>query len=99
MTLSSDNKPEISKAEILTVIALVLLGLVLAILSFTILVMEYTVLNFGDSDLPPYQPDTPLEKHWDAVWYTVTYGAGLLWLSVFIYGIAILFRVIRRRVA
>jgi hypothetical protein len=79
--------------------ALALVAGLLSFLSFAILFLEYGVLNFGDSDLPPYQPDTPFEKAFDAVWFTVTGGAGLLWLFVIIYVIALLFRVIKQRVA
>jgi hypothetical protein len=78
--------------------ALVLVAVLLSFLSFAILFLEYGVLNFGDSDLPPYQPDTLFEKAFDAVWFTVTCGAGLLWLCVIIYVIALLFRIIKRRV-
>ena len=64
-------------------------------LSFAIFLLEYGVLNFGDSDLPPYQPDTLFEKAVDAVWLTFTIGAGLLWLFVIIYVIALLFSAAR----
>ena len=80
-------------------VALVLVAVLLSFLSFAILSLEYGVLNFGDRDLPPYQPDTPFEKACNTVWFTVTYGAGLLWLCVIIYVIALLFRTIKRRVA
>jgi hypothetical protein len=79
--------------------ALALVAVLLSCLSFAILFLEYGVLNFGDSDLPPYQPDTPLEKAFDAVWFTATFGAALLWLCVIIYVIALMFRFIKRRVA
>jgi hypothetical protein len=79
--------------------AFVLVAVLLSFLSFAILFLEYGVLNFGDSDLPPYQPDTPFEKAFDAVWFAVTYGAGLLWVCVIIYFIALLFRFFKRRVA
>jgi hypothetical protein len=79
--------------------ALALVAVLLSLLSFAILFFEYGVLNFGDSDMPPYQPDTLFEKAFDAVWFTVTGGAALLWLFVIIYVIALLFRVIKRRVA
>lgn len=42
--------------------AFVLVAALLSFLSFVIVSLEYGVLNFGDSDLPPYQPDTPFEK-------------------------------------
>jgi len=70
----------------------------LSLLSFAILFLEYGVLNFGDSDLPPYQPDTPFEKAFDFVWFTATIGAALLWLFAIIYSIALLFKAIKRRV-
>jgi hypothetical protein len=60
----------------------VVVATIFSCLSFAILFLEYCVLNFGDSDLPPYQPDTSLEKTWDAVLFTVTIAAGLLWLCV-----------------
>jgi hypothetical protein len=75
--------------------ACVLVAILLSYFSFAILWLEYGVLNFGDSDLPPYQPDTPFEKTFDAVWFTITIGAGLLWSYV----IALLFRAFKRRVA
>ena len=77
----------------------ILVAALLSFLSFVILSLEYGVLNFGDSDLPPYQPDTPFEKAFDAVWFTVTGGAGLLWLFTIIYVIALLFRGIKRRIS
>jgi hypothetical protein len=79
--------------------AFVLLGALLSFLSIAILGLEYGLLNFGDSDLPPYQPDTPFETAFDAVWFTVTIGAGLVWLFVIIYVIMLLFRAFTRRVA
>jgi hypothetical protein len=79
--------------------AIVLVAVLLSFLSFAIFFLEYGVLNFGDSDLPPYQPDTPFEKAFNAVWFTVTYGAGLLWLCLIICVIALLSRAIKRRVA
>jgi hypothetical protein len=79
--------------------ALVLVAILLSSLSFVILWLGYSVLNFGDSDLTPYQPDTPLERAFDAVWFTVTIGAGLLWLCVIIYVIERLFRFFKRCVA
>ena len=79
--------------------AFVSVATLLSLLSFAILLLEYGVLNFGDSDLPPYQPDTPFEKAFDFVWFTVTIGAALLWLFTIIYVIALLFRAVKRRVA
>jgi len=58
----------------------VLVALVLSFLSFAIVFLEYGVLNFGDSDLPPYQPDTLIENSFDAVWWAVTIATGLSWL-------------------
>jgi len=49
--------------------------------------------------LPPYWPDTPFEKAFDFVWFTVTIGAALLWLFAIIYVIALLFRAVKQRVA
>jgi len=76
-----------------------LVATLFSVLSFVILFLEYCVLNFGDSDLPPYQPDTPFERAFDFGWFLVTIGAGLLWLSALIYAIALLFGVIKRRAA
>lgn len=70
-----------------------LAALLFTFLSFAIFVLEYTVLNFGDSDLPPFQPDTLLEKAVDAVLFAVVITSGLLW----IYVIALLSRVCKRR--
>jgi hypothetical protein len=88
-----------SKSESKKIGVFFLVAILLSALSFVILWLEYGVLNFGDSDLPPYQSDTPFEKTFDAVWFTVTIGAGLLWLCVIIYVVALLFRVFKRRVA
>ncbi len=81
------------------------MALFLTFLSIVIIILEYTIGNFGDSDMPPYQPDTPFEKHWDEVWYAVTIGAAGLWLGVivviiyaFIYAITLFFRAWKRRV-
>ena len=71
---------------------IVLVAISVSFLSFAILWLEYGVLNFGDSDLPPYQSDTPLEKVVDGVWFTVTITAGLLWL----YSIALVLRALFR---
>jgi hypothetical protein len=71
----------------------------LSCLSFVILFLEYGVFNFGDSDLPPYQPDTLFQRAFDVAWFTVTAGAVLGWLSFIIYVSALLFRSIKRRVA
>jgi hypothetical protein len=35
--------------------------------------IEYGFLNFGDSDLPPFQPDTTFEKICDGIWLTVIF--------------------------
>ena len=71
----------------------------LSCLSFVILFLEYGVLNFGDSDLPPYQPDTHFQRACDTVWFTVMVGAVVGWICFIIYVSALLFRVIKRRVA
>ena len=44
-----------------------LLTAVLSFLFFGILWLEYGVLNFGDSDLPPYQPNTLFQNVVDAI--------------------------------
>lgn len=74
-------------------------ALLLSFLSWAILFLEYGVLNFGDSDMPPYQPDTPFEKSLDVVWFAITIGAGLLWLFTVIYATALLYSAFRRRMA
>jgi hypothetical protein len=79
--------------------ASVLLAAVLSLLCYAILWLEYGVLNFGDSDLPPYQPDTLFEKVVDGIWYTVTFCAGLIWLFVIVYAITLLLRHFNRRLA
>ena len=78
---------------------LILSAVAMLFLSFFILYLEYGVFNFGDSDLPPYQPDTLFEKVFDGVWFVVTFGAGLLWLCVILYAVVLLSRVFSRRVA
>lgn len=79
--------------------AAVLLAGVLSFLCFAVFWLEYGVLNFGDSDLPPYQPNTLFENFIDAIWYTVTYGAALSWLFVIVYAITLHFRPFKRRSA
>ena len=79
--------------------SLALMAVLLSVLCFVILFVEYGMLNFGDSDLPPYQPDTPFEKAFHVVWFTVTIGAALLWLLSIIYGIALLFKAAKRHMA
>ena len=69
----------------------------LALLCVAISLLEYTVLNFGDSDLPPYQPDTPLERACDEIWFSVTYGAGVLSVWTIAYFIMLLFQAIKKR--
>lgn len=76
---------------------LLIAAILLSCLSFIILWLEYGVLNFGDSDLPPYQPDTLFEKSVDVIWFIVTIGAGLGWLCSIIYVSVLLFRVFKRR--
>jgi hypothetical protein len=77
----------------------VLSAAVLSFLCFAILWVEYGVLNFGDSDLPPFQPDTLFERVVDAFWYTVTFGAGLMWLFVIFYAFMLLFSYLSRKLA
>ena len=84
------------KSELKRIGAFVLVATLLSSLSFVILWLEYGVLNFGDSDLPPYQPDTLFQKAFDTIWFTVTIGAGLLWLCVIIYVITLFFRTFKR---
>jgi len=79
--------------------AFVLVAALLSFLSFAILWLEYGVLNFGDSDLPPFRPDTLFEKAFDVVSFTVTIGAGLGWLFVIINVIGLLFRGVERHSA
>lgn len=79
--------------------AFVLVAALLTFFSSAILSLEYGVLNFGDSDLPPYQPDTAFERAFDFVWFTITVGAALMWIFIFMCAIASLFRIIKRRVA
>lgn len=79
--------------------ALVFVAAVLSLFSFGILWLEYGVLNFGDSDLPPFQPDTNFERAVDAVWFMVTIGAGLLWLWSTLYAVTLLVRALERRMA
>jgi hypothetical protein len=51
-----DIEPRFRKAGRLACIAVFL-----TLLSFAMIVLEYGVFNFGDSELPPYKPDTPFE--------------------------------------
>jgi hypothetical protein len=90
MTLVSDKPPKHKR-----VVIFVLIAIFLSFLSFAIVGLEYAVLNFGDSDMPPYKPDTLFEKTCDAIWFAVTIAAGLLWFYV----IALFFRARKRRVA
>jgi hypothetical protein len=68
-------------------------------LSYAILWLEYGVLNFGDSDLPPYQPDTPFERACDAVWLAVVIASLVLWLYVIAMFFGACFRAWKRRLA
>ena len=77
----------------------VLVGVLLSVLCFVIVFLEYGVLNFGDSDLPPYQPDTPFERAFDFFWVVVTVGAGVFWSGVILYAVVLLSRLFRRRMA
>jgi hypothetical protein len=77
----------------------VLVATALSLLSCVILFLEYGVFNFGDSDLPPYQPDTPFERSFDFVWFAVTIGAGVFWSGVILYAFILLSRFFRRRMA
>jgi hypothetical protein len=43
--------------------------------------LEWGLLNFGDSDLPPFQPDTLFEKCVDAAWL----AAALLLVGLVVY--------------
>jgi divalent metal cation (Fe/Co/Zn/Cd) transporter len=90
MTPSSKNVAGFRRAGIFGIIALALI-----FLAFGIFIAEYTVLNFGDSDLPPYLPDTPFEKTVDAILYLVAIAAGIIWLYV----IGLFIRAWKRRVA
>jgi hypothetical protein len=77
--------------------AFVLVAALLSFLSFLIFSMEMA-LNFGDSDLPPYRPDTPFEKATDFALFTVLIGAALLWLFVIVDGVVVLSRAIKGRI-
>ena len=77
----------------------VLVAVLFSILCFAIMFLEYGVLNFGESDLPPYQPDTPFERVFDFFWFVVTIGAGVFWSGVILYAVVLLSRVFQRRMA
>jgi hypothetical protein len=79
--------------------AFVLVAVLLSLLCFVIIFLEYGVLNFGDSDLPPYQPDTTFERAFDFLWFFVTIGAAVFWSGVILYGVVLLSRFFRRRMA
>jgi hypothetical protein len=79
--------------------AFVLVATVLSFLIFVILFLEYCVLNFGDSDLPPYQPDTPFEGAVDFILVVITIGAAVFWSGVILYAIVLLSRFFKRRMA
>jgi hypothetical protein len=79
--------------------AFVLVATLLSLLSFLIIFLEYGVLNFGDSDVPPYQPDTTFERIFDFVWCLVTIWAGVFWSGVILYAVVLFFRLFRRRLA
>ena len=74
-------------------------AVLLSLLCLIIFFLEYGVLNFGDSDLPPYQPDTTFERTFDFVWFIITIGAGVLWSVVAFYPVMLLSRFFRRRMA
>ena len=66
------------------------------VLSFFILFLEYGVLNFGDSDLPPYQPDTWFETVGKIVWITATIGAVFFWVFTIFYTLVVLCGILKR---
>lgn len=79
--------------------AFILLATLFSLLCVVILFLEYGVLNFGDSDLPPYQPDTPFQRAFDFVFGVVTIGAAVFWFGVILYAVILLSRFFRRRMA
>lgn len=78
---------------------LVLIAVLLSLFSFMIFSLEYGVFKFGDSDLPPYQPDTPFERTFDFVWFVVTIGALVFWSGVFLYPVVLIFKYFSRHLA
>lgn len=62
----------------------VVVAVLFSFLCFVIMYLEYGVFHFGDSDLPPYQPDTPFER--------------VLWSGVIFYAVVLLSKFFKRRV-
>ena len=87
------------RAPIASFGAFVLVAVLLSLSCFTITFLEYGVLNFGDSSLPPYQPDTPFERAFDFIFVVVTIGAGVFWAGVILYAALLLSKFFRRRLA
>ncbi len=79
--------------------ASVLVAVLLSLLGLVILFLEYGVLNFGDSDLPPYQPDTPFERAFDFLFWVVTIGAMVFWSGAVLYAVLLLSKYFKRRLA
>jgi hypothetical protein len=53
--------------------------------------LEWGVFNFGDSDLPPYQPDTIFEKMCDAAWLVAAWLLPILGFLFVKFGIDLIF--------
>lgn len=79
--------------------AFVLLAALFSFLTFAFLFLAFGVFQFGDNDLPPYPRDTPFERAFFLVWFSIMIGAGVLWLFVLIYAIALLSKAIKRCLA
>ncbi len=71
---SRARTPELSRIGKLALIALCLTSV-----SFPLFAL---VVSFGDNDLPPYWPDTPVETIVGAIWYAALTTSGVLWLYV-----------------
>jgi hypothetical protein len=72
-------------------------AVMLSVLSCVIFFLEYGVFNFGDYDLPPYQPDTLFERTFDFVWIVTTIGAGVAWPCVILCVVMLLVGFFKRR--
>jgi|GEM_PF-5540133 len=77
----------------------IIVAVLVSLSSFFVFFLEYGVFNFGDSDLPPYQPDTPFERTFDFLWFTLTIGAGVAWSVGAFYMVMLLSRFFRRQMS
>lgn len=68
------------RAELKRIGRFILAAIFASFVSFAISFVESGILNFPDNDIPPYQPDTPIEMVWDFFLFGFIIAAVLLWI-------------------